>query len=514
MLQTILLTLLALLASASSLLTFAHLWQVKEWRIDRLLEHLRREGVLRQLFGVSRPALLGGFAFLGAVGILPWGTLTPLVLLGITVVNAAQILLHRQPRPVWTRKAIVLCSTSLLLTATVALLGVLGSFGVLGILALPLLPFLQPLFLALSWLFLLPIDAFLKQRILARARELRSERSDLVVIGITGSVGKSTTKELLRCLLADRGILATPAYVNSEVGVASFLCSALQPEHRILVCEMGAYRGGEISTLCRVVRPQIGVVTFIGQQHLALFGSLDALRRAKGELIEALPSTGRAFLNGDCEACVPLRERGACPVTIVGTGGWADLEAWGIEETDEGIRFEVSGVKVFVPIPGTHHVANVLLAVAVATHLGIRLEECAARLRSFRPLPETFRRQRGRGGCAVLNDTRNASPESMRAAIAWAKGVTAKRKILITAGLIELGEAEDRIHEDLGALSQGVFQEVVILDAHSRSTFERRFGKEVRSRVSEQILHDLGGGDLICCIGRLPPLLLSAILRP
>jgi UDP-N-acetylmuramyl pentapeptide synthase len=536
---------LTLLASLNPLLTAAHLWQMKEWRWDRLLEHLHHEPWPRQVFGVARPVVFLMFFLLGALeslelplefwdlGVLESSILLPAALLAYILVSSIQFVLKRQPRPHLTAKTLALLTVSLALTAIPA-----WYFPAYLPAALPIL---QPFFLIAAWFLLWPLDQFLKRRIVQRAAAVRASHPNLTVIGITGSVGKTTTKELLLHILerqdvephrhlpvpsaiadvlseprtelrSDARVLATPGHVNTEVGVAKFLKKHLAAEHRFLIVEMGAYAPGEIAALCSLTKPTVGAITFIGSQHLALFGSLEALSRAKAELLESLPESGRAFLNADSERCAELASLPRCPVVTVGTGGQADVNAESIEETPEGLKFAVGGQLFFIPIRGTHQVANILLAVSIARDIaGLTLADCSARLRSFQPLRDTFEVTTTSDGVVILNDTHNASPESFRAAIEWAQGQPAERRILVTPGIIELGEREDRIHEELGLLARPVFQEVYFLSRHCLQHFSRGYGRPVPFVSIEQLPTKMKSNTLIACVGRIPRRALSTL---
>ena len=514
----ILLCILVFLAGLSPLLTFTRLFQVKEWRWDRLREHLRREGWFRQLFGLVRPMVVATgiitffilqvfettkeyawIALWSSAGLLAWFTLFRFVV-------------GRQIRPVWTKKAMLECFLSSLLYATA--LRVLGIWfeNPFVLVALTVLPLVIFLFVFFAWLLLKPLDRLLKRRILARARAVRSKLKNLAVIGITGSVGKTTTKELLAHILSDREILATPAHVNTEMGVADLMIKKLTDAAQIFIVEMGAYRRGEIKLLCSLVQPHIGIITYIGRQHLGLFGSQEDLCHAKGELFEALPPEGHAFLNADVTFCEHLMSRAPCPVQTVGTGGHATHEAFDIQEHPDGISFTLRGTPFKVPILGTHQVTNVLLAVAAAETLGVPFVESAKRLATFEAPAQTFERKEGASGQVLLDDTHNASPESFRAAIEWARMNSAKKKILITSGLLELGKGEGGIHQELGLLARDVFQEVLFLNKKCVRNFEQGYGHPVRIAPKKKFSLAVEKDMLIVCVGRMPETIIERLL--
>lgn len=529
---------LTLAATLSPLLTFTHLFQLKEWRLDRLREHFRMEGWLRQLFGITRPALLG---FFGCVGFLPFGKLRafggflpswPLAfLIATTLFNTTQIIFRKQPYPVWTKKAIVLVGTSLFITLFCGILVTSNEQRATSNLIV-IIPLLQPFFLMLSWLLWKPIDYILKQRILARARTLRTQFPNLVVIGITGSAGKTTTKELLAHILGPDRAIATPEHVNTELGVAKWLIEILSNQKTLsermglvgpirgghdigkeepargkplgcplAIVEMGAYREGEIATLCSITQPTMGIITSIGTQHIGLFGSQKAIAEAKGELFAALPPHGHAFVNSDTPFAQELQKKCACSVTTVSAGSLADFQATHTEETPEGLRFQIHTTFFTIPLHGEHQLGNVLLAVATATELGMTLENIAKKLRTFSSPPHTFS-LREENGITILDDTHNASPESLSAAIEWARHQPYKKKILLSPGIIEQGRATARTHVRCGALAKEVFDEAYILNKKFAQYFEQGFCKPVR-HILPPTPYPLPN-TLLVCVGRIP----------
>ncbi len=505
---TAVLVLLALLSTLSPLLTYAWLWQLKEWRTDRLREQLQREGVVSTLLGRVRP--VAAAVFLIALFLTPARTavLTATGLFVLSVLSCIPVLQHSQRMPRWTPKALCITGCAMLLNAIGAI-----AFSLLLPPLLLLLPLLQPVMIALAWAAFLPVDGMLKNRELKHAEDARARFPELTVIGITGSVGKTTTKELIGHLLQDLNPAVTPAYMNAEIGVARWLrrelSSRAADDLRPLVVEMGAYRKGEIAVLCRIAKPTLGVVTAVGDQHIALFGSQQAIAEAKGELIASLPENGHAFLNGDQELVRAMKERARCAVTLAGTGGRLDLEAFDIEETAQGVQFRVDDTLLQLPLRGTHNVTNVLLAVAVARHLGIRMPRIAQLLRSFEPPNRTFSVRTERG-VTILDDTHNSSSSSIRAAIAWARSQPQEQKTLVVSGLIELGEHQGPVERELGGQCRGVFERLIVLDPGSRRHFAEGFGgkTELFSTATEGV----PAGSLLVCAGRMSASTVSQLL--
>lgn len=472
---------------------------------------MRRENAFAQLLGVLRPMLVIvtlGLLLIPGVPLAQWSRVAVGLLALLTLMR---VLLKKQSRPKWTEKSIVLVASALLLDLVIlTLLSV--AHRATFFLSAALLPVVQFAPLVLAWLVWRPVDAMLKARVLAKARELRALREDLTVIGVTGSVGKTTAKELLACILKPLNAIATPAYVNSEMGVAKWLLQVLSPTHspvHILIVEMGAYRGGEIDLLCRIARPQMSIVTYVGNQHVALFGSEENLWNAKAEIIRALPQNGHAFLNGDNDGARKMKDIAVCPVTIVGTGGFADIEAHDVEETPKGIRFRTGQHSFEVALHGTHNVTNVLLAIAVARKLGMTDVNIATQLRMFSPPRQTFG-VRTEHSVTILDDTHNSSPPSVKATIGWAKGQPFDHKTLIMAGLIELGEETERAHRELGAAAQGVFDRVIVLDNDLAPFFAAGYGKSVEMLTPHTL--KVPSGSLLCCSGRMPQSVIHRLL--
>ncbi len=289
---------------------------------------------------------------------------------------------------------------------------------------------------------------------LARAHR---ERCSAVVIGITGSNGKTTTKEMLAHLLRSGGkrVLATAGNLNSQVGLPLTLLE-LESAHTHAVIEMGASSRGEIARLADIARPRLGILTGIGRAHLEFFIDLDGVAAAKWELVEALPEDGIAFLNADDSRLMVRRASARCSVVLFGTGAEADVRAENIRQEPLAAFDLVLGNarrEVRLPVPGLFNVANALAAAAVAVWERVPLQTLAAALGSFTPPPARMQvRRRGDGTIFVL-DAYNANPDSMAAGLhSFVQAYPERPRCVVLGGMRELGDQAEPAHRELGAL--------------------------------------------------------------
>ncbi len=295
----------------------------------------------------------------------------------------------------------------------------------------------------------------------ALLRLAASERRALgaTVVGITGSVGKTTTKDLTAAVLGDRfAVTASPASLNNQIGLPLTVLAA-DGRTEALVCEMGAGVIGEIASLCEVARPDVGIVTVVGKAHLETFGSLADIARAKGELIEALPPSGLAILNADDPVVCGFNRRTEARVLRYGLGPDADVRAEDVRLTPDArpIFRLVEGsrdVEVELRIPGSHVVTDALAAAACGLALGVRPEDCAEALGSAVAPPGRMQILEGAGGIRVWNDAYNANPTSVRAALrALGSLRDGARRIAVLGPMAELGASSRVEHERVGRLA-------------------------------------------------------------
>ncbi len=294
------------------------------------------------------------------------------------------------------------------------------------------------------------------------------------VVGITGSTGKTSTKDMLAAILALRvEVRASPASFNNQVGLPLTILGA-HAAAEVIVCEIGGGVVREIAALASVARPDVGVVTNVGLAHVATFGSADAIARAKRELVEHLPPHGIAILNRDDPVVRRFADGTSLHPMTFGRGRGADVGAERIELDEAGrarfaLRVGSDRELVELPIPGRHMVWDACAAAAAALALGCSPRDCAAGLTGVRLQPGRMELFRARGGFRVLHDAYNANPESMRAAL-HASSTMVGPCIAVLGPMRELGAESIAQHRKVGRLVAGLGVERLIVvgdEAHA-----------------------------------------------
>jgi UDP-N-acetylmuramoyl-tripeptide--D-alanyl-D-alanine ligase len=305
------------------------------------------------------------------------------------------------------------------------------------------------------------------------ARAVRDRLPDLTVVGITGSSGKTTTKDLVSQLLSSAAEVVAPAgSFNNELGLPYTVLQATATT-RYLVLEMGARGTGHIRYLCGIARPDVGVVVNVGVAHIGEFGSVESIAAAKAELVESLAPDGIAVLNADDPQVRAMAAKTPARVVLAGVAGDATYRADGVTLDDRGrasydlVRGDGKAA-VRLAVSGPHQVGNSLLAAAVAGELGMALPAVAAGLRGLGLMSgrrmDVFDRT---DGVTVIDDSYNANPSSTAAALRALAGMgTGRRTVAVLGYLAELGDFERAGHEEVGRLAAelGVARLVVVGD--------------------------------------------------
>lgn len=275
------------------------------------------------------------------------------------------------------------------------------------------------------------------------------DRFDIPVVGVSGSVGKTTVKEMLALALSPLGpVLKTAASQNNETGVPKALLQ-LTPDHKAAVIEMGMRGPGQIRYLCGIACPTAGVLTIIADNHLELLGSRDAIADAKGELLEFLPADGVAVLNATDPYLPRLQAKTSAQVLTYGTADDA-------VQTEHGWKFTVRGVPVEIASLSKHDIGNALAALTVAEALGVSLADAADALQAYAPPPMRMNAVQAPWGGTLLNDAYNAAPASVAAALQTLAATPGKRKIAFLGDMRELGARAEDAHRELGDVIAGL----------------------------------------------------------
>ena len=274
------------------------------------------------------------------------------------------------------------------------------------------------------------------------------------LVGVTGSAGKTTTKEAIAHVLSSRfAVLKSEGNFNNHFGLPLMLLK-LEPEHDVAVIEMGMSHAGEIRALAKIAQPEIGVVTNVAPVHLEFFESLAGIARAKYELIESLPAGGTAVLNADDEYVSQFGRNFKGKVITYGSHATADIRAENVQSCGaEGSQFDIiTGAgreRARLPLVGEHNILNALAAVSVALARGLKLAEAVAALATLVPADK-----RGQvlqvGNITVINDCYNSNPKALNAMIDALAAMKADRRIVVAGEMLELGPAGEEMHRAAG----------------------------------------------------------------
>lgn len=359
----------------------------------------------------------------------------------------------------------------------------------------------------LANLSLTPLEQAINRRYYAQAKA-RMRQYPGQVVGITGSYGKTTTKFITATLLQRRySVFKTPDGVNTTMGIVRVVREALRDDHRFFVVEVAAYGPGEIREVCEILRPRLGILTAVGVQHLERFGTPERIAEAKYELIDSLPPDGLAIVNADDPGCLRLAERARREgrrVLLYGIG--EDERVLGVRGKDiklssKGSAFRVEtehGAAMFeTRLLGGWNIVNILGATAAALECGVPLEEIADGVKTLTPAPKRLE-IREEGGVIKLIDVANANPLGARMALEVLSQFEGGSKILITPGLVELGQIEAEENRRLGRAAAQVCDYVLLVGP--QQTQPLREGLREAGFAGSRVLVARHSGEVADCL--------------
>jgi len=502
-----------------AVLFWLYLWQLKEYRIPRFLDHFRTEKGRQLLLNkICLLKLLFLFIFIYWYLVADDLTLEAFIsLFGLLVIYSIEDLKilkdffqRRIKTPVFTKKIIFLLSfIGLILAIFLYFIFHEDLNLVISIVAFDLF---TPIIISSIVLLFQPLAILGRNQIIKRAIRKREQFKNLLVIGITGSYGKTSTKEFLYAILSEKfNVLKTKEHQNTEMGVSQCVLNNLKPEHQIFIVEMGAYCQGEIKLLCDITKPKIGILTGISEQHLALFGSLDNIIRAKFELIENLPADGTAFFNARNRYCVELYQK-TPHQNKFGTGQAK------IKKFLYGENVELSGLE------------NIEGAKMVARELGMTDGEISKALEKIENKFAGIQFKKGINGLKVIDATYSANPDGVIAHLEYLKTLRqAQGKLVVVMPcLIELGKATIEVHKRIGQKIGEVCDLSIITTkerfkeikegAASAKALASQVGEKVLflenpKEIFEKIKNFCKEGDVVLLESRVPSQLISLLLQ-
>jgi len=474
-----LLSTLWFLRQTKATLFWLYLWQLKEYHLGRFIDHFRTEKgkriFLNRFFLFKVFLVLIFFTGKFVSGII-------YILLVVYLVESGKALKDFRQRkfkkPVFTPKTAFL----ILFALTFQILFLLFNFSQKPSFPEMILLFdiLTPAIISGILLFFQPLTVLWRWQVIKKAKLKREKFQNLVVIGITGSYGKTSTKEFLATILEEKfssaarqkasyggstvasgeggKVLKTLEHQNSEVGISQCILNNLKANHEIFIVEMGAYNRGGIKFLSDIAKPKIGILTGINEQHMATFGSQENIIEAKYELIQSLPREGLVIFNGDNPYCFKLYRRTIYPKKVYSLESSiyefpVDIWASNIKVKKESIEFKAETkdekANFKVKLLGAHNILNILAASLLAKELGMTLKEIARACQKIQPEQGAMKLLKSKMGANIIDSTYSANPDGVISHLDYLK-IWKGQKIIVMPCLIELGRASAQVHKRIG----------------------------------------------------------------
>jgi len=334
--------------------------------------------------------------------------------------------------------------------------------------------------LIIADIILMPVEKLIGLRYINDAKRILKSMPDLKVIGITGSFGKTSTKHYLQRILSEKyDVLITPGSFNTPMGVVRTVREYLKPYNEIFICEMGAKQKGDIKEICDIAHPWAGIVTAVGPMHLESFKTIENVQSTKFELVDALPSDGFAVINNDFEYCAnrPVDNVRAIRYGITNPES-CDYVAEDIRYTSEGTAFVIRGkdgfsLEVETRLLGECNVSDLLAAAVMALQLGVEPEKIRYAIGSIQQVEHRLSMKQTPGGVTIIDDAFNSNPAGSKMAVDVLAHFKDGKRIIVTPGMIELGDRQDELNETLGRHIGKNLDIAIIVGEYNRAALER-----------------------------------------
>jgi len=335
-----------------------------------------------------------------------------------------------------------------------------------------MLCYISPLFVLVVWAITKPVETTISNWYICDAKKILKQNGNLTVIGITGSFGKTTTKFILNRILSEKfNTVCTPQSFNTPMGVVRTVRGDIKPSTQVFICEMGAKNKGDIKEICDIAHPKYGIITSVGAQHLDTFGSIDNVFKTKFELAnEVGKNGGLTYISGDCDEILSRYDKN--DKTLVLFGGNGDYRVENITRGSFGSTFDLvlkeSKITVTTKLLGLHSIYDILAAAAVAHDLGVGDTDILVAVSSLKPTEHRLELKNFHNGSLLIDDAYNSNPVGCLEAVRTLGSFEGMKKVIVTPGLIELGDKEYESNYALG-LEAAKYCDIIVLVGKNRS---------------------------------------------
>lgn len=436
------------------------MYQQNSYRPERYRRWLSESGDTTSLW-----RLLALVIFFIAISTLshPYASAALTGMFGLTMAWNLAVRKYKKPLA-WTARARRIYATAVILTAGIAVASVFlfadtdSASSILFTLSIAMLGCFcgSHLIIVASGYLLMPIEKAINRRYYNDAARRLAAMPDLTIVGITGSYGKTSTKHYLHRILSEQfDTLMTPGSYNTTLGVIRTVREMLKPYNEVFIVEMGAKQPGDIKEICDLVHPSVGIVTAVGPQHLESFKTIDRVQSTKFELVDALPSDGLAVVNNDFEKIADRKVGNTECLRYAVSSKNADYRAVDVTYSSTGTTFRVVGpdgysLALSTRLMGEVNVSDLLAAVIVAHRLGVSDANIASAVASIDPVEHRLSVKKTPGGITILDDAFNSNPVGSRMALEVLGSMGPGKRIVITPGMIELGDRQYELNKEFG----------------------------------------------------------------
>ncbi|HEX7042497.1 MAG TPA: UDP-N-acetylmuramoyl-tripeptide--D-alanyl-D-alanine ligase [Patescibacteria group bacterium] len=490
---TFALYLLLIISSFKKILFWTNLWQTKEYRLDRLWIHFKETYQGRSLL-FSNVTIAGILLFASYMLVILYDFLTPFFQLFVVSFFlfyicdfAKQIIDKKAKRPKLTFKSGVIVMLSLLFVTLLFFFPLTDKYLwmliILGIISLNVS----------IWVFIFSFPSEIYTDLIAqKARNKMKKLKNIKVIAVSGSYGKSSTKEAIFSILSQKyNVVKTPLSNNTTIGISKTILKKVNENTDLFVVEMGAYKIGEIAQLCMIVRPDISITTAISDQHISLYGSFSNVIQSEKELIDSLSKKGLALFNGNCEEAKILFEKTKQKKLLYKVlskyvnSNSNSITATNLTFSKNGCEFTVifknNKYKFQSDLLGEHVVENLLPGIFLGLHFNLSENEIQKGIKKLKPLPHTMEKVILKNGAIAIDDTFNASPESVISASKFMKYFNKKTYFVLTP-LIELGKNAHARHVEVGKSLKNV-DYVFVTNKNYFNDIKRGIGEKSKAKL-------------------------------